>query len=96
MNEEEKQELEQLRREKRVRQQTERERTALAAAGVPETFAPLLTGEDDGDTDRRAQDFCAAYQQALSQDIRQRLPERAPVVTPPAAPRPRRGIQRLR
>ena len=94
MNEEEKQELEQLRREKRVRQQTERARTALAAAGVPETFAPLLTGEDDGDTDRRAQDFCAAYQQALSQDIRQ--PERAPVVTPPAAPRPRRGIQRLR
>ena len=93
MTEQEQQELEMLRKEKRQRTQRQR---AQATAGVPVSFAALLAGEDDGDTDQRARDFCAAYQAALAEDIRGRLPQQPPVVTPPAAPRPRRGIQRLR
>ena len=97
MTEEEKQELEALRQEKRQRVQTQRAETALAQAGVPGTFAPLLAGADDNATDEKTRQFCAAYQSALAEDIRRRLPESAPVVTPPApAQRPRRGIQRIR
>ena len=33
---------------------------------------------------------------ALAEDIRHRLPQQPPVVTPPAPQRPRRGIQRIR
>lgn len=95
MNEEERQELEMLRAEKRAREQEQRARAALEEAGVPLSFAPLLSGTDDGDTDRRTQAFCAAYSQALSSNIRSRLPREAPVMTPPSAPRPRRGIQHL-
>ena len=96
MTEEEKQELEALRREKYQRTQTERAETALAQAGVPSSFAPLLVGEDDSDTDQRTKRFCAAYQAALAEDVRQRLPQQPPVVTPPAPQRAKRGIQRLR
>lgn len=96
MNEEERQELETLRREKHMREQEQRARTALEEAGVPQTFASLLSGADDADTDRRTREFCAAYTQALSTDIRSRLPKEAPVMTDGPAPRPRRGIQRLR
>lgn len=96
MTEQEQQELEMLRKEKRQRTQQARAQAALETAGVPASFAALLAGEDDGDTDRRAADFCAAYQAALAEDIRGRLPQQPPVVTPPAAPRPRRGIQRIR
>lgn len=96
MTEEEKQELETLRREKHTREQEGRARTALAEAGIPASFAPLLVGSDNGDTDRRAAEFAAAYQSALSEDIRTRLPEKPPVVTPPAPSRPKRGIQRIR
>ena len=53
MNEEEKQELETLRAEKLRREQVERARAALERGGVPQSFAPLLAGGDDGDTDRR-------------------------------------------
>lgn len=96
MTEEEKQELEALRREKHQRIQTERAEAALLQAGVPASFAALLVGEDDGDTDQRTQRFCDAYQSALAEDVRQRLPQQPPVVTPPAPQRVRRGIQRLR
>ena len=53
MNEEEKQELETLRAEKLRREQVERARAALERGGVPQSFAPLLAGGDDGDTDGR-------------------------------------------
>lgn len=96
MTEEEKQELETLRQEKKQRTQRHRARTALLAAGVPESFAPLLAGADDNDTDQRAEQFCAAYQAALAEDIRKRLPQHSPVVTPPTPRRVRRGVQRIR
>lgn len=97
MTEEEKQELEALRQEKRQRIQTQRAEAALAQAGVPGAFAPLLAGADDTSTDEKTRQFCTAYQNALAEDIRRRLPESAPVVTPPpTAQRPRRGIQRIR
>lgn len=96
MNEEERQELETLRQEKRTREQEQRARTALEEAGIPLAFAPLLSGRDDDDTDSRTRAFCTAYSQALNHDIRSRLPKEAPVMADPPAPRPRRGIQRLR
>ena len=96
MTEDEKRELETLRQEKMQRAQQARARAALETAGVPVSFASLLAGGDDEDTDRRAQDFCAAYQAALAEDVRKRLPQQPPVVTPPAPKRARRGIQRIR
>ena len=97
MTEEELQELETLREEKRQRQQRERASGALKKAGVPASFAPLLAGTDDADTDRRATDFCVAYQQAMADGIRERLPSRPPQMAAAAIPaRPRRGVQRLR
>lgn len=96
MNEQERQELEILRQEKQAREQEQRAQAALQEAGVPLSFAPLLRGSDDGDTDRRTQAFCAAYSQALSDDIKRRLPQEAPVMSAPPAPRPRRGIERVR
>lgn len=96
MNEEERQELEALRQEKRAREQEQRARKALEEAGVPLSFAALLSGTDDADTDRRTQEFCTAYTAALSSDIRSRLPREAPVVADVPPARPRRGIQRLR
>lgn len=96
MTEEEKQELETLRQEKRQRVQQQRAREALAAAGAPETFAGLLAGADDADTDRRAKEFCDAYQASLAEDIRRRLPQQPPVVLSPSPRRPQRGIQRIR
>lgn len=96
MTEEEKQELEALRLEKHQREQTNRAKDTLEKAGVPTSFAPLLIGADDGDTDRRTEQFRAAYQEALAGDIRSRLPQQPPVVTAPAPQRPRRGIQRVR
>ena len=92
MTDEEKMELEALRAEKHDREQTERARAALGAAG----FAALLVGTDDADTDRRVQDFCAAYQSSLSEDIKKRLPERSPTLTAPLPQRPKRGVQRIR
>ena len=59
MNEEEKQELETLRAEKLRREQVERARAALERGGVPQSFASLLAGGDDGDTDRRTEEFRA-------------------------------------
>lgn len=96
MTEEEKQELESLRREKHQRIQMEQARAALENAGVPATFAPLLVGADDADTAGKTSQFCAAYQAALTEDVRKRLPQQAPVMTAPAPQRARRGIQRLR
>ena len=93
MNEEEKQELETLRAEKFRREQVERARAALERGGVPQSFAPLLAGGDDGDTDRRTEEFRAA---SLAEDVKSRLPASAPVVTAPLPQRPRRGIRRLR
>ena len=96
MTEEEKQELEALRQEKHQRTQTERAHAMLEVAGVPTNFAALLIGADDADTDSKTAQFCAAYQAALSEDVRRRLPQQAPVMTPPAPQRARRGIQRIR
>lgn len=96
MTDEERMELEALRAEKQAREQTERARAALGAAGVPQSFAPLLVGQDDADTDKRVKSFCAAYQASLTEDIKKRLPEQAPVMTAPAPQRPKRGIQRIR
>lgn len=96
MNQEEMNELEALREEKRVRLQQERAAAALKEAGVPLAFAPLLAGKDDSDTDQRSAGFCAAFQEAMSQSIRERLPQTPPQMTSPNRPsRPRRGIQRL-
>ena len=96
MTEEEKQELETLRQEKHQRTQQTRAQAVLETAGVPASFAPLLVGADDQDTDQRAAQFCTAYQAALAEDVRRRLPQQPPVVTPPAPQRIRRGIQRIR
>ena len=96
MTEEEKLELESLRQEKHQRTQTERARAALEVSGVPGNFAALLVGSDDADTDSKTAQFCAAYQAALSEDVRKRLPQQAPVMTPPVPQRARRGIQRIR
>ena len=92
MNEEEKQELETLRAEKLRREQVERARAALERGGVPQSFAPLLAGGDDG----RTEECRAAYQASLAEDVKSRLPASAPVVTAPLPQRPRRGIRRLR
>ena len=97
MTEDEMLELEALRQEKHQRIQTERARAMLEVAGVPGNFAALLIGADDADTDGKTSQFCAAYQAALSEDVRRRLPQQAaPVMTPPAPQRARRGIQRIR
>lgn len=96
MTEEEKKELETLRQEKRQRLQQQRAREALEAAGAPVTFAGLLAGTDDGDTDRRTREFCDAYQASLAEDIRQRLPQEPPAVVSPAPRRPQRGIRHIR
>ena len=96
MTEEEKKELEALCAEKHSREQTERARAALSTAGVSVGFAALLVGADDADTDRRVQNFCAAYQESLAEDIKKRLPEQTPTLTAPLPQRPRRGIQRIR
>ena len=96
MTEEEKLELETLRQEKHQRTQTERARAMLEVSGVPGNFAALLVGADDADTDHKTAQFCAAYQSALSEDVRRRLPQQAPVMTDPVPKRPRRGIQRIR
>ena len=77
MNEEEKQELETLRAEKLRREQVERARAALERGGVPQSFAPLLAGGDDGDTGRRTEEFRAAYQASLAEDVKSRLPASA-------------------
>lgn len=96
MTDEEKMELEALRAEKHSREQTERAKAALSAAGVSAGFAALLVGADGADTDKRVQDFCAAYQSSLSEDIKKRLPEQPPTLTAPLPQRPKRGIQRIR
>ena len=96
MTEEEMRELEALRQEKHQRTQQARAQTTLEAAGVPASFAPLLVGANDGDTDKKAEQFSAAYQAALAEDVRRRLPQQPPVVTPPAPQRARRGVQRIR
>lgn len=96
MTEEEKQELEALRKEKRQQAQQARAQAALEAARVPVAFAPLLAGADDADTDKKTEQFCDAYQAALEEDIRKRLPIQSPVVTPAVPQRPKRGVQRLR
>lgn len=95
MTDEERQELETLRAEKTLREQTERASTALTAAGVPQSFAQLLIGQTDEETDRKIQAFCATYQESLAQDVKSRLPKQAPVITAPPPQRPRRGIHRL-
>ena len=95
MTEEEKQELETLRAEKMTRQQTERAKAALEKSGVPGTFASLLIGADDSDTDARVAAFARQYQETLSADVKSRLPKEAPVVTAITPQRPRRGIQRM-
>ena len=95
MTEEEKQELEALRKEKQQRVQTQRAEAALTQAGVPTAFAALLVGADDADTDGKARQFCAAYQAALAEDVRARLPQQPPLVTPPAPQRAKRGIHRI-
>jgi len=96
MTEEEKQELEALRQEKRQRTQQARALAALESAGVPGSFAALLAGADDADTDQRTETFCAAYQSALAEDVRQRLPQRPPILEAPALSRAERGIRRIR
>ena len=96
MTEEEKQELEALRQEKHLRTQARRAEEGLTQAGVPAAFAGLLVGSDDADTDRRTKEFCAAYQAALAEDVRSRLPAAPPIVTAPSPQRPRRGVHRVR
>lgn len=96
MTDEELQELDELRREKHLRTQHERARQALEAAGISAAFSDFLIGEDDTATDQRAEAFISAYQAAISDDVRRRLPQQSPVLTPPAPCRGKRGIQRVR
>jgi len=96
MTEEDLQELESLRKEKHLRTQQSRAEACLKNAGISAEFAALLVGTDDADTDTRTAQFCAAYQSAVATDIRSRLPQQPPVVTPPAPARSKRGIQRMR
>lgn len=96
MTEEEKQELDTLRKEKHLRTQQARAEEGLRKAGVPADFSSLLVGADDADTDAKTAQFCTAYQAAVAADIRNRLPQQTPIVTPPAAARVRRGIHRIR
>lgn len=70
-------------------------KAALSQAGVPGAFSPLLVGANDADTDARVERFRNTYQAVLAEDVRQRLPQQAPVVTVPAPQRVRRGIQRI-
>ena len=95
MTEEEKQELDNLRAEKAQRIQRERAEVMLNAAGIPQSFAALLAGADDAETDQRTERFCSAYQEALAEDVRKRLPQHPPVVTPPAPQRVKRGVHRI-
>ena len=96
MTEEELQELESLRKEKQQRIQTQRAEGNLSLAGIPASFAALLIGGDDAETDAKTAQFCTAYQAALAEDVRSRLPKQAPIMTLPAPQRPKRGIQRIR
>lgn len=96
MTEEEKKELETLRWEKCQRVQQSRAQAALEAAGVPASFATLLAGMDDGDTDKRTEAFCSTYQAALQEDVKKRLPQSAPVVEEPSPCRAQRGVRRIR
>ncbi|MBE6995183.1 MAG: DUF4355 domain-containing protein [Ruminococcaceae bacterium] len=96
MTEEEKQELEALRLEKHQRIQQSRAQTALEAAGIPTAFSSLLVGADDRDTDARTEQFCSAYQAALTEDVRKRLPQQPPLMTPPTPQRLPRGVRRIR
>lgn len=96
MTEEERQELEALRREKRERTQRERAEAALRDAGIPAAFAPLLTGEDDGGTDARTEAFRTVYQEILAEEVRRRLPREAPDLMPPTPKRAERGVRRIR
>lgn len=93
---EELQELETLREEKRRREQTQRAEKALDASDIPLSFAALLAGRDDTETDGRVKAFCETYQQTLSQDIRKRLPTEPTVMHIPTIARIRRGIVRIR
>lgn len=94
---EELQELAALREEKRSRLQTQRAEKALGASDIPQSFAALLAGKDDADTDARVKSFCETYRSTLSQDIRKRLPAEPPTMTgTPTPTRPRRGIVRVR
>lgn len=96
MTEEEKKELEMLRQEKQRQMQQARAREALKTAGVPDSFAPLLAGTDNGDTDKRAETFCAAYQAALAEAVQKRLPDCAPVMEAAPSRRVERGVRRIR
>lgn len=93
---EELQELAALREEKRTRLQTQRAAAALSSSDIPQSFAALLAGQNDEDTDARVKAFCETYRNMLSQDIRKRLPSDAPMMSAPAPARPRRGIVRVR
>lgn len=96
MTEEEKQELEAFRREKREQVQRERAAAVLEAAGIPVSFAPLLTGEDDAGTDARTEVFRGVYHDVLEEEIRRRLPQEPPAMTPPSSRRAERGVRRIR
>lgn len=96
MPEEERRELEALRREKSLRLQEDRAEAALREAGVSGIFAPLLAGADDADTDRRTERFCAAYREAVSEAVRGFLPRETPAVADPDPCRMPRGIRRIR
>lgn len=96
MTDEEMKELEALRLEKHQRTQEARAQAALAQAGVSAAFAALLVGGSDEETDERTARFCAAYQEALVEDVRKRLPQEAPAVLPLEPHRVKRGVRRIR
>ena len=97
MTEDELLELEELRREKRQSLQQARAKDALELRGVPTSFAPILVGNDDQETDLKIDQFCTAYQDALSEDVRKRLPQQPPLTTSaPPSHKKYRGIHRVR
>lgn len=89
------QELQELKEEKRRQLLLEETRTLLEERQVPGVFAAYLLGADPEITRQNAAEFCRQYEQALRQAMVARLPRSQPRDFDAARPRPsRRGVFR--
>lgn len=89
------QELQELKEEKRRQLLLEETRTLLEERQVPGVFAAYLLGADPEITRQNAAEFCRQYEQALRQAMAARLPRSQPRDFDAARPRPsRRGVFR--
>lgn len=96
MTDEEKQDLEALRKEKDRCTHEQRVQKILEAAGISSPFADLLAGSNAVDTGKQRKRCCPAYQAVLAENIRFRLPEKPPVVTSIMSAWLSRDTQRIR